>query len=115
MIDSSILAISIMATLMMTTDRLYGVYRPIRRRELIAGACYSNTLVLFVISLAILSGLPKFLMSTTFDIPNANRTVCISEDPAAKGTLSLNYSIFKRNPIRYSIGTEPKSELIFFL
>ena len=76
-----------MATLMMTTDRLYGVYRPIRRRELIAGACYSNTLVLFVISLAILSGLPKFLMSTTFDIPNANRTVCISEDPAAKGIL----------------------------
>ena len=76
-----------MATLMMTTDRLYGVYRPIRRRELIAGACYSNSLVLFVISLAILSGLPKFLMSTTFDIPNANRTVCISEDPAAKGIL----------------------------
>ena len=41
------------------------LFRPIRRRELIAGSWYSNTLVTFVISFALMSGLPKFLLSTT--------------------------------------------------
>ena len=51
--------------LVLKTIHWITVKRPIRRRELISGSWYSNIMVTFVIAFALVSGLPKFLLSTT--------------------------------------------------